>query len=235
VKLDWVILLDIGRRFIMRIIQISGKGRAGKTTTADLIAKYSFNLGYIPVMIPFAQAIKQEAAQKGITKELDSAKYREFCQELGASKRMEDPDYWVNKTYDLIQEYMLKEINNKNENKKYWEYVIIQDDVRYMNELALGRDLVATQLFVSHGSRALIEENAEWRKHESEVLGNAVETSNNQPNNEYDELFDVVVNNDGNLKDLETLIKESINELLSIGYLELESIDYYEETDPSDS
>jgi hypothetical protein len=218
----------------MRIIQISGKGRVGKSTVANLIAKYSFELGYIPVMLPFAQAIKEEAASKGITKESDSVKYREFCQELGASKRAEDNDYWVNKTLTVIEEYMVKEIKNKQEKKKHWEYVIIQDDVRYMNELALGRDLVATQIFISHGSRNLVEESAEWRKHESEILGNVVENSCNKSNNDYEELFDVVIPNDETQEDIEHVIKSIIHQIMNMGYLELEDMDY-EETNSSNS
>ena len=44
----------------MRIVQISGKGRVGKTTLANLIAKYSFNLGYIPVILPFVLKIARK-------------------------------------------------------------------------------------------------------------------------------------------------------------------------------
>ena len=68
----------------MRIIQISGKGRVGKTTLAHLIAKYSLDLGFNPVILPFADAIKKMAEANGITKEADSTQYREFCQKLGA-------------------------------------------------------------------------------------------------------------------------------------------------------
>ena len=206
----------------MRIIQISGKGRVGKTTLANLIAKYSFEKGYLPVILPFAQAIKQAAEAQGITKESDSSKYREFCQNLGATKREEDPDYWVVKTYEIIQEYMLKELDNKKAKKTYYEYILIQDDVRYMNELAFGRDLVATQIFVESGGRTLEESNAAWRKHESETLGNAVESSTNE---EYEELFDFILTNDGSLKELEKEVKDNIELWLNIGYLELEDID----------
>jgi len=213
----------------MRIVQISGKGRVGKTTLANLIAKYSFNLGYIPVILPFAQAIKDTAAAQGITKESDSTKYREFCQELGASKRKEDEDYWVTKTFDAIQQYMIKEINNKNENKTHWEYVIIQDDVRYMNELALGRDLVALQVFIDSSGRKLEEDSAEWRNHESEILANKVEDSLGNINSEYEDLFDIILDNGLSLHDLETEVKISLADWLEIGYLELE--EYHEETE----
>jgi len=219
----------------MRIIQISGKGRVGKTTLAHLIAKYSFELGYIPVILPFADAIKQQAAALGITKEKDSSAYREFCQQLGANRRSEDPDYWVVRSYESIQEYMIKELDNKKEGKTNFEYVIIQDDVRYMNELAFGRDIVATQIFLSQGIRKLEEENADWRDHESETLANDIEHSYKKANiqGKYDDLFDVVVTNDGELDDLDYLVKQAIEYWLDIGYLELE--EYNDDADNSDS
>jgi len=219
----------------MRIIQISGKGRVGKTTLAHLIAKYSFELGYIPVILPFADAIKKQAAALGITKEKDSSAYREFCQQLGANRRSEDPDYWVIRSYESIQEYMIKELDNKKEGKTNFEYVIIQDDVRYMNELAFGRDVVATQIFLSQGIRKLEEEDADWRNHESETLANDIEHSYKKANiqGKYDDLFDVVVTNDGELDDLDYLVKQAIEYWLDIGYLELE--EYNDDADNSDS
>jgi hypothetical protein len=209
----------------MRIIQISGKGRVGKSTLANFIAKYSFNLGYIPVILPFAQAIKDLAQQQGLTKESDSSKYREFCQELGASKRQEDEDYWVTRTFEKIQEYMVKEIDNKQDGKTHWEYVIIQDDVRYMNELALGRDLVATQIFLDSSNRKLEEKDADWRTHESETLANVVEESLGNINSEYEDLFDVIIDNGGSLVDLDTEARMNLPEWLEMGYLELEGYD----------
>jgi len=217
----------------MRIVQISGKGRVGKTTLAHLIAKYVFDLGYIPVLLPFADAIKKQAAEAGITKEKDSTTYRDFCQQLGASKRAEDPEYWVVKSYETIQEYMIKELDNKAAGKSNFEYVIIQDDVRYMNELAFGRELAATQIFLSQGFRKLEEDKAEWRNHESETLANSVEDSfkNNTKKNEFDELFDIIVQNDGDLEELEYLTKQATEYWMELGYLELE--EWNDEADDS--
>lgn len=211
----------------MRIIQISGKGRVGKTTLANMIAKESFNKGFIPVIIPFAAAIKKLAEQQGMSKEKNSAEYRKFCQDLGEAKRNEDEDYWVTRTFETIQEYMVKEIDNKKENKEHWEYVIIQDDVRYMNELALGREFVATQIFVHSGDRVLDEAKAEWRNHSSEKLANAVE---DKPE-EYEELFDVIVLND-TLENLEDDVEEYLSEWLELGYLEIEGFDEASDSNP---
>jgi hypothetical protein len=215
----------------MRIIQISGKGRVGKTTLAHLIAKYSLDLGYNPIILPFAAAIKKMAEEQGITKESDSSKYREFCQELGASKRAENSEYWIIKTFETLQEYMLKEIDNKQNVRSDFEYVIIQDDVRYMNELAFGRDLAATQIFVSEDDRNLPEHNAEWRNHESEDLANNYEKSFTKTlANNYEDLFDIVVFNGESTKELESFVKSNIKDWLDIGYIELEEIGDFDET-----
>jgi molybdopterin-guanine dinucleotide biosynthesis protein len=208
----------------MRIIQISGRGRVGKTTLAHLIAQESFKKGFIPVVLPFAKAIKDTAASMGFTKEVDSSQYRKFCQELGASKRAENEDYWVTQTFAQIQDYMVKELDNKKQNKTHWEYVIIQDDVRYMNELALGRDLVATQLFLDADSRKLEENNAEWRNHESEILANKTEESLSQTKSDYIDLFDFVISNGSSLNDLQQIVKEDIKDWLELGFLELEEV-----------
>lgn len=206
----------------MKIIQISGKGRVGKTTLANQIQKLAFELGYIPVIVPFANAIKTAAAVQGLTKENNPEEYRKFCQRIGAEKRQEDPDYWVVRSFESIQDLMLKEVDNKKENKKHWEYVVIQDDVRYMNEIAFGRELAAIQIFIDSGMRKLAEHDFEWRNHESEKLANEVEESFFKPNSNYEELFDVIIFNGGTLEDFIEEINESIEEWLDIASLEVE-------------
>ena len=217
----------------MRIIQISGKGRVGKTTLANFIAKRAFDKGYIPVLLPFAASLKKAAEDAGFDKKTHPDEYRKYCQEFGAIKRAEDEDYWVNQTYEKIQEYMVLELDKKTHNNKYWEYLIIQDDVRFMNELALGRDLVATQIFVDSGGRILEEPKASWRNHESEILANAIEASFNFTHSEYEELFDVVISNGSTLKYLDKEVKDYLDEWLDMGFLELEDID--EPTEGSNS
>jgi guanylate kinase len=206
----------------MKIIQISGKGRVGKTTLANEIQKLAFDLGYIPVIIPFANAIKTAASLNGLSKENNPEEYRKFCQQIGAEKRKEDPDYWVVRSFESIQNLMLKEVDNKKENKKHWEYVIIQDDVRYMNEIAFGRELAAIQIFIDSGMRKLLEHDAEWRNHESEEMANAVEESFFKPNSNYEEIFDVIIFNGGSLEEFIEEINESIEEWLDIATLDVE-------------
>lgn len=208
----------------MRIIQISGRGRVGKTTLAKFIAKKAFDMGYIPVFLPFAESLKLEAESKGFGKDTNPVEYRKYCQELGASKRKADADYWVDKTYEKIQEYMVKELDKKASQDKNWEYLLIQDDVRFMNELVLGRDLAATQIFIDSGGRKLEDEDASWRSHESETLANAVETSFCIMNSEYEDIFDDVVMNNASIKELEAEVKDKLTDWLDMGYLELEDV-----------
>lgn len=208
----------------MRIIQISGRGRVGKTTLAKFIAKKAFDMGYIPVFLPFAESLKLEAESKGFGKDTNPVEYRKYCQELGASKRREDADYWVDKTYEKIQEYMVKELDKKASQDKNWEYLLIQDDVRFMNELVLGRDLAATQIFIDSGGRKLEDEDAPWRSHESETLANAVETSFCIMNSEYEDIFDDVVMNNASIKELEAEVKDKLTDWLDMGFLELEDV-----------
>lgn len=189
-----------------------------------MICEAVFKLGYRPVIVPFAQAIKMDAAEKGITKEADSHKYRKYCQKIGAEKREKNPDHWVLKTSEIIYDYMLKEVDNKKLHTN-WEYVIVQDDVRYMNELGFGRNLAAIQLFIHAGDRVVQEADAEWRKHESETLANQVVAFMGSPNSEYDELFDAVIENSGTLEDLEEMINENIKDWLDSAWIELEEIE----------
>ena len=88
--------------------------------------------------------------------------------------RAKDPEYWVKKTIEEINE--LAQLENKllNEGNKYWEVVVIIDDVRYQNEidtiLKMGGDIV----HVTAGNR-LPTPHARFRRHESEKLAKAID------------------------------------------------------------
>jgi hypothetical protein len=180
----------------MRIIQIGGVARSGKSTLAHAIAKKTFEMGFTPIILPFAKAIKDEAERMGITKDKDNLAYREFCQNLGASKRIDNPNYWIDQAHKDIEYYYEKEKNLKNSGSKYWEHVIIQDDVRYMNEIVFGREINAVQLFVDCADR-LDDLDAGWRKHESEEIANGVQARDPK----YDDLFPTVIINSGNIEE----------------------------------
>lgn len=182
----------------MQIIMLSGKARVGKTYLAKMIADYSFEMGQIPVLLSLADGIKDAALELGLTKEEKPKEYREFCQKFGVQKRTEDRDYWVNVLRNKINDQRSLEAEALEEDRSHWERVVIIDDVRFMNEVAFGRELGATQIFISSGTRTLIDSDAEWRNHESEMLANNVEA--NEKN--YEEVFQYYIINEGSKKDL---------------------------------
>jgi hypothetical protein len=177
----------------MIIILIGGKARVGKTTLANCIAEYCLENRLTPKMVPFAYGIKKAAELKGLSKDKDSIGYRDFCQTLGETMRIKDPDYWVNEWKLRVEEIRKEEIEQLKQNPELWkERVVIVDDCRYMNEIAIGREYNATSIFVKQGKRKLIEEDAEWRNHESEELSNKIESKDKN----YTDLFYFYITND---------------------------------------
>jgi hypothetical protein len=93
-----------------------------------------------------------------------------------------------------------------------------------MNEIALGRELAATQLFIDSGGRTLPEDDAEWRQHESEELANKVEDSFGLPNSQYEDIFDFIVVNNETKAELKADIVEMFDSIIDLGKLEIEEI-----------
>lgn len=188
----------------MKAIQLSGPGRAGKSTVASLLYDIATEHNYIPVIVPFAKALKDEAKALGYVKENSPEEYRAYCQRHGAGKRQEDPDYWIKKTDAEIDIYKQRELVLLKSNAECFEHLIIQDDVRYMNELAYGRTLDAYQIFVSSGPRPLPELFEGWRNHESEKMATHVELGDK----DYTELFHEFVENRHGIEELQEVVKE---------------------------
>lgn len=159
----------------MKFIQLCGAGRAGKSTVAQVLCNVGYENNYIPVMLPFAKALKAEAADNGFTKDKDPQGYRDYCQRWGAGRRAEDPEYWVKKVRLEVEELKQKEMELKVQGKDRFEHLVIQDDVRYMNEIAFGREVGAYQIFITTGDRDIPEQFDTWRLHESEDLAVKVE------------------------------------------------------------
>jgi len=179
----------------MVIVLIGGKARVGKTTLANMIAEYCINNNLTPRMVPFAYGIKKAAEQKGLTKDSDPLGYRDFCQTLGESMRIKNPDHWVNEWKIRVSEIEKEEQLDMSTNDSYKERVVIVDDCRYMNEVAMGRKLGATCIFVKQGKRVLEDDVAGWREHESELLSNKVEGRDKS----YSDIFSIVIPNDSTL------------------------------------
>lgn len=197
----------------MLIIMIGGQARVGKTTLAKWLSEYAYNEGYTPVILPFAQALKDEAEKRGYSKDKNPEEYRAFCQILGSEARSEDPDFWVKKFKEKIKFMYEQEQKALTEDPDTWhEKVIIVDDCRYMNEVATARDLKALTVFVSAGDRELPEAKAEWRTHESEAMANALE----QNDKNYTEVFDYVVRNAFSERQYKNKVTEKFEEWFHI-------------------
>ena len=198
---------------------IGGKARVGKTTLAKWLSEYAYNEGYTPVILPFANALKQEAESKGYSKDKNPEEYRAFCQKLGSDMRSKDPDYWVKRFREKITSMYDQEKAALEADPDTWhEKVVIVDDCRYMNEVAVARDLRALTVFVAAGSRKLPEANAEWRTHESEALANSMEANDKN----YTEVFDYVIYNNGTEKQYKDKTNQKFEEwfhILSEGLL----------------
>lgn len=193
----------------MEIILLAGQAGVGKTTAAKTIASEAFNKGFIPVLESFAGPIKQEAADKGYTKEDFPEKYRKYCQTRGAMARQESPDYWVDLMKERISKLCIEEREDFNKEKKYWEKVVIVDDCRYLNEINLGIMSKASLVFLSYGEREF-DKGGSWRVHESESMANSVADGDKDLN----ELFDHILENDGSQKSFEAAIKALVPDLL---------------------
>lgn len=155
----------------MHLIQIAGLGRAGKSVLSAYICEHALTLGYTPVILPFARALKEEATALGFDKLVNPVGYREYCQVNGAAKRKENPDHWVELTSATIRSYLKKErTSQQNKDVVPAKYLIVQDDLRYMNEIGLGMELNSFRIFLSAGAREIQEPGADWRAHESELL-----------------------------------------------------------------
>lgn len=187
----------------MQLIVIAGQAGVGKTTMAHYIAKNAFELGLLPKIMSFAGPLKEEAANKGYDKETHPKEYREYCQTMGLLRRQEDPDYWVHKFEDQLEELSIQETKDLRAGKSFWERCVIVDDCRYLNEVNMGRKWNARLIFMSYGEREVKDPDGEWRNHESEELANRVASGDE----EYRDMFSHIVINELTEKELEDKAK----------------------------
>ena len=190
------------------MIIIAGQAGAGKTTLANIIAKKSFELGFIPKIMSFAGALKDLAMSKGFDKENHPEEYRIFCQDYGKEKRDANPNHWVQKFEIEVHKLLMEEQKDLKESKKYWERCIIVDDCRYTNEIQVGLKRDATLLFISYGDRESVYKDRDWTGHESEELANAV----NKNPAEFNDVFNYFIENNGTEEDLKKKVMPYISE-----------------------
>lgn len=112
----------------MKVILISGKAEAGKTTTANIIKTFLEELGKKVACTPYGQYVKDTAKLIWNWNGEKDKKGRELLQWWGTDiVRAQDPNFWVDSVIRLA-----KVID------KYVDYLII-DDCRFLNEIESWR------------------------------------------------------------------------------------------------
>ena len=112
----------------MKVILISGKAEAGKTTTANIIKTFLEELGKKVACIPYGQYVKDTAKLVWNWNGEKDKKGRELLQWWGTDiVRAQDPNFWVDSVVRLA-----KVID------KYVDYLIV-DDCRFINEIEAWR------------------------------------------------------------------------------------------------
>lgn len=165
------------------------------------------------MILPFAQALKEMAADRGLTKDGNPQEYRQFCQTIGEQMRKDNPNYWIDCWAKTWSEYAAKDAASAQSMDKMWkETVVIADDCRYLNELNFGKSIGAKSIFISKGNRVLEDAEGAWRQHDSEIMANEYEAGNK----DYLDIFDYIIRNEGSIKKLQTKIGNRIAHLLDI-------------------
>lgn len=190
----------------MFVIVLGGMARVGKTEAADILEDLCLDNGFFPKRISFAQPLKEAVAlENGYKTDWKKFKaehpetYRKQCQDIGASRREHDEDYWVRLWSEQLNKELATEINRDRGLDHWRETVVIVDDCRYENELRAAAKYDGCSLFLSKGSRELPEEDAAWRAHESERLAMLTEAHAES----CDSLWDWWVVNDADVEQLE--------------------------------
>jgi hypothetical protein len=197
----------------MHVVGFAGLARGGKTTAARILFDWCKQHGMNPMLYSFAQPMKRAARRVGLDKDTNPETYRKTLQRWGESRRdpqykpgITGPDYWVNRVLgELVgiqgreqEEY--RRIDKLHWNREFKETVVIFDDMRYPNELALIQRLNGTTVFVD-GAHRLKDLDVDWRQHESERLA-MMYTAGTLP----DDVFDYYVQNDGSEEEFKALV-----------------------------
>lgn len=149
----------------MKLVLLSGKAEAGKTSTADIL-KYMLEAGGARVLkISFAAYLKFICKQYFGWNGIKDEEGRSILQRVGTNiVRKKNPDFWVKTVYDFITTF---------EDEFEW---FIADDTRFPNEILYfrerGIDVMAIRVIRLGHANSL---TSEQRLHPSETALDAFE------------------------------------------------------------
>ncbi|MGC1583998.1 MAG: hypothetical protein WA766_21130 [Candidatus Acidiferrales bacterium] len=112
-----------------RIIGLSGKARSGKDSAFDFIHAALAKVGIEARRVAFADGVREEAKLAGWDGVKDEAG-RTMLQNVGMTRRLENPRYWINKAFGrILHEFFRAEEAGQ-------EVIWVITDVRFLNEMA---------------------------------------------------------------------------------------------------
>ena len=159
----------------MQIVGFGGLAKAGKTTAANILAKWAFDHGYWVAIEQFAGPLKKASAMLGFRKGGDmDEQYRRFCQKVGTDlvrNEFQLEHWWVKLMSDRLDVLAMEEQNRMSghPDAPFHETLVIIDDVRFLNEVQLLHKYRGRSVFICAGKR-LTDLDAVWRQHSSEAL-----------------------------------------------------------------
>lgn len=187
------------------ILGLSGKALAGKTTAHDaarLIMKNHPGLqGYTTVYMPLAEALKDLCTElhgwdgdKTIyylpDGSVDKTRGRQLLIEVGAFHRSINPTVWVDYVSKKITEYIKSAHTN--------QIVFIIDDIRYKNEMSVLSKFGKKFLSVRLSRKSQLN----------------LDTQSEKDLDDFHD-FDYHLDNNGTIEDLEGLMKQIMEDLLT--------------------
>lgn len=163
----------------MKVICLSGKARAGKDTSAEIIKKLLVGYGASVLVIHYADLLKYMCKQLFHWNGEKDERGRHLLQYVGTDViRSQEPNFWVNFVVSVLNLF-----------PDEWDYVLIPD-TRFPNEIERMREAGFKVLHVRI-ERPCVEDGLtdEQRNHPSETALDETRA-------------DIIISNDGTIVDL---------------------------------
>ena len=175
-----------------KIFLIAGSARSGKDTVLNIIKKHYEKNNKLVVKLGYADYIKNYAKKITNWDGKDETKPRDLLQIIGTDivRNQINKDFFINRICEDIMVY------------KYFFDVIIISGARFPNELDIPKKIFKNVKIIKVERPNFINELTEKQK--NHITEHALENYKN---------YDYLITNDGNLQDLETKVKQIIEEV----------------------